>query len=102
MLRKGIKEEISRGTARNHPDCLAFCVVWLLRCSIVLWRNAHVVHFHGPWADEAAAEGESSRAVFFKHGIERAIYASARRFVVLSQAFRDVLVGRYGVTGGSH
>jgi glycosyltransferase involved in cell wall biosynthesis len=63
----------------------------------VLWRNAHVVHFHGPWADEAAAEGESGRAVFFKHGIERAIYASARRFVVLSRAFRDVLVHRYGV-----
>ena len=63
----------------------------------VLWRNTHVVHFHGPWADEAAAEGESRRAVFFKRGIERAIHASARRFVVLSQAFRDVLVGRYGV-----
>jgi hypothetical protein len=63
----------------------------------VLWRNAHVVHFHGPWAHESAAEGESPRSVFFKHGIERAIYASARRFVVLSQAFRDVLVRRYGV-----
>ena len=63
----------------------------------VLWRNAHVVHFHGPWADEAAAEGEGRRSVFFKNGIERAIYASARQFIVLSHAFRDVLVNRYGV-----
>jgi glycosyltransferase involved in cell wall biosynthesis len=55
------------------------------------------VHFHGPWADEAAAEGEASRSIFFKHAIERATYASARRFVVLSQAFRDVLVRRYRV-----
>ena len=96
MLRKGIREEMSQGPAEpvliaSHFALYGFPVL------DVLWRNAHVVHFHGPWADEAAAEGESQRSVFFKHGIERAIYASARRFVVLSQAFRGVLVRRYGV-----
>ena len=55
------------------------------------------MHFHGPWADESAAEGEGSRAVYFKQAIERVTYATARRFVVLSKAFRDVLVTRYQI-----
>jgi glycosyltransferase involved in cell wall biosynthesis len=94
-LRKGVMDEISQG---SRPVLIAsHFALYGFPLLDVLWRNAHVVHFHGPWADEAAAEGESRRAVFFKRGIERAIYASARRFVVLSQAFRDVLVRRYGV-----
>ena len=94
-LRKGVVREISQG---SRPVLIAsHFALYGFPLLDVLWRNTHVVHFHGPWADEAAAEGESRRAVWFKHGIERAIYASARRFVVLSQAFRDVLVGRYGV-----
>ncbi len=94
-LRKEVVREISRGP---RPVLIAsHFALYGFPLLDVLWRNTHVVHFHGPWADEAAAEGESRPAVFFKHGIERAIYASARRFVVLSQAFRDVLVRRYGV-----
>ncbi len=94
-LRKEVVREIARGP---RPVLIAsHFALYGFPLLDVLWRNTHVVHFHGPWADEAAAEGESRRAVFFKHAIERAIYASARRFVVLSQAFRDVLVKRYGV-----
>ena len=96
MLRKGVKEEISRGPAEPVLIATHFALYGFPLLD-VLWRNAHVVHFHGPWADEAAAEGEGRRSVFFKHGIERAIYASARRFVVLSKAFRDVLIRRYSV-----
>ena len=94
-LRKAVKDEMSRGSGgvliASHFALYGFPLL------DVLWRNPHVVHFHGPWADEAAAEGESSRAVYFKQGVERVTYATARRFVVLSRAFRDVLVRRYGV-----
>ncbi len=96
MLRKAIKKEISQGP----PGRILIASHFALYASPLLdllWRNSHVVHFHGPWAEEAAAEGEGSRSVFFKRGLERTIYASARRFIVLSQAFRDVLAGRYGV-----
>jgi glycogen(starch) synthase len=97
-LRKGVKEVMSEG--RSEPALIAsHFALYGFPLLDILWRNAHVVHFHGPWADEAAAEGESPRAIFFKHGVERAIYASARRFVVLSQAFRDVLINRYRVKG---
>jgi glycosyltransferase involved in cell wall biosynthesis len=96
MLRKGIKEEISQGPAEPVLIASHFALYGFPLLD-VLWRNAHVVHFHGPWAEEAAAEGESSRSVFFKHAIERAVYASAGRFIALSEAFRDLLVRRYGV-----
>jgi glycogen synthase len=96
MLRKGVKEEVSRGPAEPSLIATHFALYGFPLLD-VLWRNAHVVHFHGPWADEAAAEGEASRSVFFKHAIERATYATAHRFVVLSRAFRDVLVRRYAV-----
>lgn len=61
----------------------------------VLHRRPHVVHFHGPWADESRAEGASSAAVAAKRWIERRAYRSADRFVTLSQAFARVLEERY-------
>lgn len=56
-----------------------------------------LVHFHGPWAGEGRAGGEPSAVVAAKRSIERAVYRRADRFVVLSGAFRRVLVERYGV-----
>jgi glycogen synthase len=56
-----------------------------------------VVHFHGPWAAEARAEGRSlftSTSHFF---VEKAVYARADKAIVLSRAFGDVLHRSYGV-----
>lgn len=56
-----------------------------------------VVHFHGPWADESRLEGGSRLHVVAKRLIERLVYGQADRFIVLSEAFRDVLVRQFGV-----
>ncbi|WP_299033043.1 glycosyltransferase family 4 protein [uncultured Pseudokineococcus sp.] len=56
-----------------------------------------VVHFHGPWAEESATAGDSRRTVRAKRGVERLVYRRADRLVVLSEAFRRILVDRYGV-----
>jgi glycogen synthase len=94
-LRKGVKEELSGGAG---PALIAsHFSLYVFPLLDFLYRHPHVVHFHGPWAYEAAAEGESSRAVRFKRAIERVTYATARRFVVLSKAFRDVLVTQYRI-----
>jgi glycogen synthase len=94
-LRKGAKEELAR---ESRPALIAsHFSLYVFPLLDFLWRNPHVVHFHGPWADESAAEGESSRAVYFKQAVERVTYATARRFIVLSKAFRDVLVTRYRI-----
>lgn len=60
-----------------------------------------VVHFHGPWAAESALAGEHPLAVRAKFAVERLRASGARRFVVLSEHFRDLLVTRYKVRSES-
>ncbi|MGI8983684.1 MAG: glycosyltransferase family 4 protein [Acidimicrobiales bacterium] len=62
-----------------------------------LRRLPLVVHFHGPWADEAAAQGESAWRTGTKRAVERAYYRRVAHAVVLSQTFADLLEERYGV-----
>ncbi len=50
-----------------------------------------VVHFHGPWAGESAAEGERRISTAAKAAVERLVYRRAATFIVLSDAFRRVL-----------
>ncbi len=55
-----------------------------------------VVHFHGPWANESSVErGEEVHGL--RRALEAAVLRHARAYVVLSSAFRRVLVERYGV-----
>ncbi len=57
-----------------------------------------VFHFHGPWAEEHLAAGASSRTGFLaRKALERAVLRRADAHVVLSSAFRRVLVEGYGV-----
>ncbi len=58
-----------------------------------------VVHFQGPWADENVAQGDgSARRRSLRRALERTVYRRAERVVVLSSAFRRLLVERYGVS----
>jgi glycosyltransferase involved in cell wall biosynthesis len=66
----------------------------------VLQRNsklAHVVHFHGPWAQESSLNDQGTLSVFAKKALEHVVYQSADAFITLSNAFRDVLIAKYGV-----
>lgn len=56
-----------------------------------------VVHFHGPWAEESAAEGQAVYATKAKAAIERLVYAKGARFIVLSEAFAELLSREYRV-----
>lgn len=57
-----------------------------------------VVHFHGPWAEESRQEGETGWKVSLKKQLEKAVYRQADHFIVLSTAFRDLLVQHYDVS----
>ena len=69
-----------------------------------------VVHFHGPWAHEGFVERPSRVSYGLKRALEKAVYRKADRFIVLSQAFHDVLTQDYSVPedririvpGGAH
>lgn len=56
-----------------------------------------VVHFHGPWAAEGQVEGASPVEHRAKRWVERRVYGRASRLIVLSEAFRKVLIERYGI-----
>ena len=56
-----------------------------------------VVHFHGPWAHEGFVERPNRVSYGLKRALEKAVYRKADRFIVLSQAFHNVLSQDYGV-----
>lgn len=56
-----------------------------------------VVHFHGPWALESAAEHAPWWNVGAKKILEKMVYRRAQHFIVLSDAFRTLLTTEYGV-----
>ena len=53
--------------------------------------------FHGPWALECKQEGVGKVGVFFRDWVERRVYPRCDRFIVLSQAFGNILHQEYQV-----
>jgi glycosyltransferase involved in cell wall biosynthesis len=56
-----------------------------------------VMHFHGPWADEAALDGAGRTSSTLKRWVETLVYRRATRVIVLSPAFADIVIDQYGV-----
>jgi glycogen synthase len=56
-----------------------------------------VVHFHGPWSAETAAEGAGALKSRAGRMIERAVYRRATRLITLSRAFAEVLRRSYRI-----
>ena len=56
-----------------------------------------VFHFHGPWALESDVESSKAIAIWVKKTLEKITYRRATRFIVLSQAFRDILHREYQI-----
>jgi glycosyltransferase involved in cell wall biosynthesis len=56
-----------------------------------------VVHFHGPWGEESRVEGDSHVVARAKTWLEKYVYRRGSAFIVLSTAFRDILVRRFDV-----
>jgi glycosyltransferase involved in cell wall biosynthesis len=69
-----------------------------LLLSGALRRLPSIFHFQGPWAEENIASGDSSRAHFaLRRALERMVLHRVDAHVVLSSAFRRLLVERYRV-----
>ncbi|MGI8900141.1 MAG: glycosyltransferase family 4 protein, partial [Nocardioides sp.] len=63
-----------------------------------LKRMPLVVHFQGPWAQESEASGDPPGwRLSAKRKTEMSVYRRARAIVVLSHAFKELLVQGYGV-----
>jgi glycosyltransferase involved in cell wall biosynthesis len=77
-----------------HFALYALAPLWIGR----LRGKPVLLHFHGPWAEESVAAGDRS---VLRRGarrlLERAAYRRADEAIVLTSAFRQVLVECYGV-----
>ena len=93
-VRKAVKSGIADSTPHVVASHFALYTVPVLDR---LTDTPIVVHFHGPWAMESAAEGGARWAVRFKKKIETLVYRRAARFIVLSRAFQEVLHEHYSV-----
>lgn len=81
-----------------HPDLIAAHFALYAFPSLTrLRQRPFVFHFQGPWAAEGIVEGQRPMAARVQAGIERAVYRRADRVIVLSRAFGDEVVRRYGV-----
>ncbi len=54
--------------------------------------------FHGPWALESQQEGANKLGVWGKYWMEQKVYQRCDRFIVLSQAFGDILHQNYQIS----
>lgn len=76
---------------------LALYALWPVRFGW-LRRLPLVVHFQGPWADESLTPGQHPDwRISAKRAIETSVYRRAQVIVVLSAAFKQVLIERYGI-----
>lgn len=89
---------VVRQNAGDGPTIVAsHFALYALPLSYGMPRMRHIVHFHGPWAEESAAEGQSRMTVAGKWLIEKLVYRKAHHFIVLSQAFADILHANYQI-----
>jgi glycosyltransferase involved in cell wall biosynthesis len=81
----------------NYPLVVSHFALYTFPVLDLLGQRPLVIHFHGPWARESRIEGGSSFSTGLKWILEQITYQRATRFIVLSQAFRNILHQNYRV-----
>ena len=94
----GARNVMRHAIDRTRPDLIASHFA-LFAAPILdrLKRQVHIVHFHGPWAAESQVEGAGRVSVWGKLALERQVYSTATRVIVLSEAFAKIAHVDYGV-----
>ena len=94
----------TRAARRAGPESevldahFALYAAWPVRARSLRDRPL-VFHFHGPWAEENVAAGDSSRGRHrLRRMLERRTLLRADAVIVLSGAFRRVLLEQYGIS----
>jgi glycogen synthase len=83
---------------RNRIDVVAsHFPLFTFACLDLLSRLPIILHFQGPWAAESRFEGESPLVASSKFFVEKVVYGRAKRAIVLTRAFRDILHQAYDV-----
>jgi glycosyltransferase involved in cell wall biosynthesis len=93
-----VRRLVFKQLSQNKIDVIAsHFALYTMPILDLLNKIPTVVHFHGPWAAESSAEGARNYKTQVKAALERRVYAHARRFIALSNAFKDELIAGYGI-----
>lgn len=93
-VRRAVRHYLRNGSVDIVAGHFALYLSSVVDC---LGDTPLVMHFHGPWAQESGFEGQRRSAVAVKRAVETFVYRRSNRFIVLSNAFADLLVREYGV-----
>ena len=95
---RAVRQAIQAEVVDSSPDVLAaHFALYAFPALDIVSRHPFVMHFHGPWAREVAAEGGRHWVCRIQAMLERAVYGRADRLIVLSRAFGDILASQYGI-----
>jgi len=95
--RRAALRRLGRHLPGSYPVLASHFALYAFPLLGQLKTTSLVTHFHGPWALESAGEKQKPWVVSIKRLIEHRVYASAKRLIALSQAFRDILIQSYAV-----
>jgi glycosyltransferase involved in cell wall biosynthesis len=92
------RQAVARAVREEAPDVVAAHFALFAAPALdLLGRRPFVMHFHGPWADEAAAEGAGAFGCALRRRLERSVYHRATRVITLSRAFAGLAHANYGI-----
>jgi glycosyltransferase involved in cell wall biosynthesis len=95
---RGARQAVHRVlTDEEYPLVVSHFALYTFPVLDQLGGRPLVMHFHGPWALEGRVEGGKTIANWFKGALEQTVYRRAGSFIVLSEAFRNILYQEYGV-----
>jgi glycosyltransferase involved in cell wall biosynthesis len=95
---RGIRKAVNRLLVTKDYDLVAtHFALYTLPALDCFGKLPLVMHFHGPWALESQAEGGGRISTWGKWLIEKLVYRRANGFIVLSDAFRQILHKTYNV-----
>ena len=95
---RGARAAIRSALDRLKPDIVASHFAMYSAPGLDLLKGRrNVTHFHGPWSEEALQEGGGRTVVAAKSCLEGAVYRRADRIVVLSTAFAELVITKFGV-----
>ncbi|GAC1304237.1 MAG: glycosyltransferase family 4 protein [Vulcanimicrobiaceae bacterium] len=92
----GLRHAVSR-LARDVDLVVAHGVAHIFPALDCIGDRPLVLHYHGPWTREARAEGRNAATILVRSMQERAVVARAARFIVLSNAYADLLKSDFNV-----
>ena len=94
----GLRKSVDRTLSSSEYDLVAsHFALYTFPVLDRLGKLPLVIHFHGPWALESKEEGAGRLSTFGKWAIEKLVYKRANGFIVLSEAFRQILHQTYNV-----